>query len=110
MRLHLRCTLAALAAIAGCKVADKHPDQPDAGPGDGAGPVDTRAPDTSIDQSPAAFASSGQVTFRFSSNDPAATFVCRIDDEASQPCSSPYVRTLPDGPHSFSVRAVDPSG
>jgi concanavalin A-like lectin/glucanase superfamily protein len=102
--------LAAATVAGGCKVADKHPDMPDAGAGDAGGPVDTRAPDTRIDQSPAAFSNSGQATFRFSSDEPGATFECRVDDEAAQPCQSPYVRTLPDGPHSFSVRAVDPAG
>ena len=101
--------LAVLALAGGCKVADKHPAELDAGV-DAGGPVDGRAPDTRIDQGPAAFASSGQATFRFSSDDPSATFVCRIDQEAAQPCQSPYVRTLPDGPHSFSVRAVAPAG
>jgi hypothetical protein len=105
-----RSVLAIVAFAGGCKVADKHPAEPDAGPGDAGGPVDTRAPDTRIDQAPDAFSNSGQATFRFSSDDPSATFSCRIDQEAAQPCQSPYVRTLPDGPHSLSVRAVDPAG
>src|SRR5262249_12125836 len=83
---------------------------PDAGPGDAGGPIDTRAPDTRLDQAPDAFSNTGQATFRFSSDDPSATFTCRVDQEAAQPCQSPYVRTLPDGPHSFSVRAVAATG
>src|SRR5262249_39629883 len=100
--------LTVLVLAGGCKVADKHP-APDAGPGDMGGP-DSHAPDTRIDQAPDAFSNSGQATVRFSSDDPGATFACRVDQEAAQPCQSPYVRTLPDGPHSFSVRAVDPAG
>src|SRR6476620_7903911 len=101
--------LVAVVLAGGCKVADKHPAEPDAGL-DAGGPVDSRAPDTRIDQAPDAFSNAGQATFRFSSDDPGATFVCRVDQEAAQPCQSPYVRTLPDGPHSFSVRAVDAAG
>jgi hypothetical protein len=62
------------------------------------------------DEAPDPFSRLGQATFRFSSSDPGATFECRIDSETAQPCRSPYVRTLPDGPHSFSVRAIDPAG
>jgi hypothetical protein len=74
------------------------------------GPVDLEAPETTIDEAPAAFSPAGQATFRFSSDDPAATFECRIDEELPEPCRSPYARTLPDGPHSFSVRALDLAG
>ncbi|HEX3482182.1 MAG TPA: LamG-like jellyroll fold domain-containing protein [Kofleriaceae bacterium] len=110
MRLAIHAgALTAMVLAGGCKVADKHPAEPDAGL-DAGGPVDTRAPDTRIDQAPDAFSNTGQATFRFSSDDPGATFVCRVDQEAAQPCQSPYVRTLPDGPHSFSVKAVDPAG
>jgi hypothetical protein len=97
----------AVVLLAGCKVSDKHSTAPDAGSDGG---TDTQAPDTTIDQAPDMFSRSGQVTFRFSSSDPGATFECRIDREAAQPCRSPYVRTLSDGTHSFSVRAVDAAG
>ena len=99
----------AILASAGCKVADKQAAAPDAGADAGSG-SDGLAPGTTIDQAPDMFSRSGQVTFRFSSDDPGATFECRIDREAAQPCRSPYVRTLPDGTHSFSVRAINAAG
>ena len=108
--------LCALAFAAACSVPEKQkpatdagaPDATDAGPPPP--PADTDAPDTTIDQAPTMFSRSGEVVFRFSSNDPGASFMCRIDMEAPSPCNSPYVRTLPDGPHNFSVRAVDAAG
>ena len=111
-RISVRSMVSALAAVlllaaAGCKVDEKHAIAPDAGPDGGVG---SAAPDTTIDQAPDMFSRSGQATFRFSSNDPGATFECRIDREAAQPCRSPYVRTLSDGSHSFSVRAVNTAG
>jgi hypothetical protein len=46
--------------------------------------------------------------FSFSSNDPKATFRCRIDGRKPKPCTSPLkVRELSPGRHSFSVRAMD---
>jgi hypothetical protein len=107
------CVLAA-----GCSVPDKQRAAPDGGPPDAAidappdpgAPPDTEAPDTTIDDAPDPFSHLGQAIFRFSSSDPGATFQCRIDRESEQPCQSPYARTLSDGSHSFSVRAVDAAG
>jgi hypothetical protein len=103
-----------LCVLAACSVPDKQSVDPDAGVpgGDGGveGPTDGDAPETTIDQAPATFSNAGQVTFLFSSNDPKATFSCLIDREMPQPCQSPYVRSLPDGSHSFSVRASDQAG
>jgi hypothetical protein len=118
MQLHegLRCSaLAAAFTVAlggGCSVPDKRPAAPEGGPGDAGidAPADRDAPDTTLDESPDAFSRLGQATFRFSSSDPRATFECRIDTEVAQPCQSPYARTLPDGSHSFSVRAVNAAG
>jgi hypothetical protein len=102
--------LGGLAALGGgCKVDDKQAVAPDAGPDAGSG-SDTQAPDTTIDQGPDMFSRNGQATFQFSSDDPTATFECRIDREVAQPCQSPYARTLPDGSHSFSVRAINRAG
>lgn len=109
-------TLCALAFAAACSVPEKQKPgtdggMPDAGADAGPRPpVDSDAPDTTIEQAPEMFSRSGEVVFKFSSDDPSATFMCRIDMEAPQPCNSPYVRTLGDGPHSFSVRALDAAG
>lgn len=108
--------------LGACSVPDKQRVAPetDAGvtPVDGAtvtpppidGPPDVTAPETMLDMAPDAFSREGQATFRFSSSEPSATFECRLDDELPEVCRSPYARTLPDGPHSFSVRAIDAAG
>src|ERR1043165_9954943 len=91
-----------LAALGACSVPEKQQSSPDAAvdapaepPPDG--PPDTDAPDTPIAEGPDMFRPTGQVVFRFSSNDPNASFMCRVDAEAASVCTSPYVRTLPDG-------------
>ncbi len=44
----------------------------------------------------------------FSSDDPAATYVCRVDGGTAAPCTSPYAPTgLGDGPHTVSIVARD---
>jgi hypothetical protein len=49
--------------------------------------------------------------FEFAASRSGASFACRIDDAAWHPCSSPMTYTgIPDGPHVFSVRAVDAAG
>ena len=113
------CVVALLLLAAGaCSVPEKDRVTDDGGPVADAGsgidgpgaPDDGEPPDTVIDARPGEFSSSGQATFRFSSNDPAATFTCQVDREQMVPCQAPYVRTLPDGPHSFAVRAIDRAG
>ncbi|MCW5809312.1 MAG: hypothetical protein KIT31_43565, partial [Deltaproteobacteria bacterium] len=101
----------AVAAAAACSVPEKH--APDAGAPPDAGPeveVDDVAPDTMIVEAPPEFASSNVATFRFTSDDPTATFACSVDGEDPGPCTSPHTRTLGDGAHAFSVRAIDPAG
>jgi hypothetical protein len=50
-------------------------------------------------------------TFRFTSSRVGSTFQCRVDGGALRACSSPYTTAvLPDGAHSFSVRATDAAG
>jgi hypothetical protein len=101
----------ALLFVAACSVPDKNPatDGGIDGPlPDGA--VDEGAPDTMILESPAMFSNTGAATFVFESNDPSATFTCSIDEETPVPCSSPYTRTLNDGPHGIVIRAVDAAG
>src|SRR4051812_17849660 len=77
-----------LAGVAACHVPDKLRSESDGGAGD-AGidtPRDTEAPETTLDQTPEPFSRLGQATFRFSSSDAGATFECRIDHEAPEPC------------------------
>jgi large repetitive protein len=100
-------------ALGACSVPEKQQAAPDAGVDapPAPPPPDSDAPDTTIDQAPDMLSSKDNVRFEFSSNDPGASFMCRIDMEAPQPCKSPYERAhVPDGPHSFSVRAVDAAG
>lgn len=104
--------LAIIVAAAACHVPGKLRPPPDGGAGEASADAqaDVEAPDTTIDQAPDPFSGDGQATFRFSSGDASATFECRIDHEALQPCRSPYARTLADGAHGFSVRATDAAG
>jgi len=55
---------------------------------------------------------STKTTFRFSSNDGAATFECKLDNGTFGVCPSPKEYPgLPEGStHTFEVRAVDPAG
>jgi hypothetical protein len=116
--MHLAYRFAAVPSLmicfGACSVPDKKAASPDGGPpdvGDAKPPDDNEAPDTALDEAPAAFSNTSQVTFRFSSHEAGATFSCLVDGkEVVPPCQSPYVLTLRDGAHSFSVRALDPAG
>ncbi len=65
--------------------------------------VDTVAPDTTI--------TAGAHGLVLGSDDPAATFRCRVDDEPFAPCSSPYaVPATAPGTHAFEAVAADRAG
>ncbi len=80
--------------------------------------VDTTAPDTQIDSHPAGLSNSAAAQFAFSGTDGSgsgvASYECRRDStEASawSPCASPQsYASLPDGAHTFQVRAIDAAG
>lgn len=93
------CSVPAKQPIAGDGGVDGLPDVPPDG-----------TPDTQITSAPAEFSNQASARFEFISNDANATFQCSIDGDSPIPCHSPYSRTLNDGPHSFSVRAIGASG
>ena len=64
--------------------------------------VDTTDPETTLDP--------GGPPFTFMSNEPGATFECKVDAGEFAACTSPHAVSLPDGEHTFSVRAVDAAG
>jgi hypothetical protein len=74
-------------------------------------PPDTTAPVTTIDSGPTGTIAQTTASFTFSSNEPGSSFECQIDDNGWDNCNPPYTVTdLPDGPHTFAVRATDPAG
>lgn len=69
------------------------------------------APNTVIDSGPSGATNDPTPTFAFHSNDPDATFACKIDTGAFSACGSPKTLThLADGSHTFAVRAVGAGG
>ena len=73
--------------------------------------ADARAPETRISSGPSSTTDSHDAEFRFSADEKRSTFECRVDSFAWRRCSSPilYVE-VPDGDHTFSVRARDRYG
>jgi len=68
-------------------------------------------PETTITAGPTGPTSSASATFRFSSPDTAATFQCKLDGRSWAACSSRKTYSgLPQGSHTFRVRAKDSAG
>ena len=77
--------------------------------------VDLTAPETTIDDSPAAESNDTTPSFEFSgtdnhSADADLTFECSVDGAAFASCTSPADYTLAEGAHTFAVRATDEAG
>ena len=67
--------------------------------------IDATPPTVSIATGPSGLTKSRSAAFTFIASD---TTQCKLDDSAFAPCSSPAAYdNLPDGPHSFTVRAID---
>jgi len=67
-------------------------------------------PETAIDSAPVDPAGASSASFSFSA-DRSATFECRLDGSAFEPCGSPKTYAgLAEGEHSFEVRALDATG
>jgi len=74
-------------------------------------PLDSTAPNTTIDSNPAALTNSTSASFAFSSNETGSTFECKLDGGTFAACTSPKSLTgLSEGSHTFSVRATDGAG
>jgi MYXO-CTERM domain-containing protein len=72
--------------------------------------IDTTPPETTITSAPATITPETSATFAFTSNDAGATFECTLDGTASA-CTSPVTyANLPEGAHTFVVRASDAAG
>lgn len=68
-------------------------------------------PNTTIGSGPTGTVASGSASFSFSSSKAGSTFQCSLDAGAYGACTSPKNYTdLPDGQHTFSVRATDAAG
>ena len=72
--------------------------------------IDTTPPETTIDSGPSGTTSNSSPTFSFSANEAGSSFECKLDGASFSPCSSPKtLASLPDGNHTFAVRATDPA-
>lgn len=72
-----------------------------------AGALAQSLPLVTIDDGPKKQTKKRAAKFVFSSDDPAATFECRLDAPRFAPCASPFaVRGLERGRHVFEVRAL----
>ncbi|HEU4322772.1 MAG TPA: Ig-like domain-containing protein [Roseiflexaceae bacterium] len=81
--------------------------------------VDLTAPDTTITGNPPALSNSANATFSFTGTDPTsggvasgvALFECSVDGGGFVACANGVnVTGLPDGSHTFAVRAIDNAG
>ncbi len=69
---------------------------------------DITAPRTSITGGPAPVSNDNTPLFQFRADEDGVTYQCQLDGGAFQPCTSPVTTTpLPDGTHTFAVRATD---
>lgn len=65
-------------------------------------------PETSITGGPAGATNDSTPTFDLNSDDPGATFECKVDDGGFAACATPFTTaTLADGPHTVQARATD---
>lgn len=72
--------------------------------------VNASPPDTTIDSAPSNPSNSPNASFQFSANEAGSTFECAWDATSFSPCSSPAVRAVTEGGHTFQVRARDLAG
>lgn len=72
---------------------------------------DLSQPETTIDSGPEGTVETPSASFAFSANEPGVSFECSLDGATFGSCSSPKAYAdLPNGTHTFAVRAIDGSG
>jgi hypothetical protein len=70
-----------------------------------------RYPETMITSAPKAKTHATTAKFRFTSDMPGSTFVCKLDKKPFKPCRSPkQYKGLKPGKHVFKVQATDTEG
>lgn len=68
-------------------------------------------PDTAITRAPAPLTNSARVVFEFAGTSTSVSFLCHLDSQAFQSCTSPHeITAVGDGVHRFEVKAVSPEG
>jgi hypothetical protein len=73
--------------------------------------ADVVPPRTVVSSAPAALSTASTASFAFASPKPMVAYECRVDAAAWAACTSPFkLAGVPDGPHSFAVRARDRYG
>ena len=73
-------------------------------------PADVEPPETEIESGPPTVSMVNTASFEFSTSEPGpgATFECQLDSGPFAACASPrHYAVLPDGTHTFRVRAID---
>lgn len=63
------------------------------------------APDTTITKAPKKKARKRSTAFEFAANQPGSSFECALDGAGFAACTSPLIRKVKVGKHSFQVRA-----
>jgi dipeptidyl aminopeptidase/acylaminoacyl peptidase len=72
---------------------------------------DSTPPVTTIGLQPSGAVNTARPTFQVASNELGSALQCSVDGAPYATCTSPFqTATLSDGPHSLSVRSVDPAG
>jgi hypothetical protein len=85
--------------------------QPGSPPGTPPPAGDSTPPETTITKGPKDVVHGKKVKFKFESDDPAATFACKLDRGHYESCDSPVkLKNLDSGKHKFRISATDPAG
>ena len=71
---------------------------------------DNKAPETSITAHPSEISTATQGAFTFASDEPGATFECRLDGKDWKACPASHVAEVSIGSHTIEVRAKDAAG